>query len=627
MTKEERDAFAEAVSRLVAAHREEVAHLRGQAARLEASLAIARHAPDLVASDVNGRPRARKASDDHGGGTEDSTTLGPAPCNKVVEGEPDPGPGAEPVPSTVADSFKNAEPVPGAEAGGFKNAEPVPGAEAGGFKDAEPVLALHAEGAAPNPALQSSSETSRAGGGGTCRAGAEGGCVAPAQHATADCAEAILAEAAKYETSAARRMRMIRSPNWTVPGGQQNLLTWLVNHPLFDSLCAVMILFNSMLVGISAEQGTEAEQEETWIVVSGYFCSLFFLTELIFRMATQGRAYFNKENRRWNIFDMLLVLSSIMDFLLNDILSAGSSTGAVAKSSGSILKILKMFRIVRVFRVFRFFRELSLLALLIVDSLCSLLWALLLLIMVIYVFAVWFTLQATDYLQQHSRDSEPMASEVHRQFGSLWRTVYSLVQAMLGGVSWGVVSDALMAVDLFSAGLFFFYITFVVLAVLNIITGVFVDNAFETARMHREFLVQKEMELREKYIASLHRLFEQMDLDGSGSITLEEVHHSLEADARVHSYFQALGLDPEDLERLFTLLDEDMSGELELSEFLSGCLRLKGQARSIDVHALIMLLKKLDADSQERFQKLEASLDALPQRGEVGRTSAETMSF
>merc|ERR1711935_694285 len=53
------------------------------------------------------------------------------------------------------------------------------------------------------------------------------------------------------------------------------------------------------------------------------------------------------------------------------------------------------------------------------------------------------------------------------------------------------------------------------------------------------------------------------------------------------------GLDVDDADRLFTLLDENRDGELGLDEFLSGCLRLKGLARSIDVFGLIHQTRQL----------------------------------
>eukprot|EP00928_Gymnodinium_smaydae_P056390 TRINITY_DN39782_c0_g1_i1.p2 TRINITY_DN39782_c0_g1~~TRINITY_DN39782_c0_g1_i1.p2 ORF type:complete len:203 (+),score=45.23 TRINITY_DN39782_c0_g1_i1:1362-1970(+) len=163
---------------------------------------------------------------------------------------------------------------------------------------------------------------------------------------------------------------------------------------------------------------------------------------------------------------------------------------------------------------------------------------------------------------------------------------------MLGGVSWGVVSDALMEVDAVLPALFFFYLAFSILAVLNIITGVFVDNAVETANTQRDFLVEKEMEMKEKYVKEMRELFSKMDADGSGTVSIDEVQELFE-DERASSYFRALGLDTSDSTRLFGLMDEDGSGEVSVDEFLEGCLRLKGQARSIDVHALLLECKRI----------------------------------
>merc|ERR1719217_1046594 len=77
-----------------------------------------------------------------------------------------------------------------------------------------------------------------------------------------------------------------------------------------------------------------------------------------------------------------------------------------------------------------------------------------------------------------------------------------------------------------------------------------------------------------------------MDQDESGTISLDELDRYFE-DVRMKSYFQVLGIDPDDSERLFRLLDEDGSGEVGIDEFLDGCLRLKGDARSIDVHSIM----------------------------------------
>merc|ERR1712019_133160 len=147
---------------------------------------------------------------------------------------------------------------------------------------------------------------------------------------------------------------------------------------------------------------------------------------------------------------------------------------------------------------------------------------------------------------------------------------------MLNGISWYTIPIALGQIPgwtgPFLAGFFLIYLSFTMLAVMNIITGVFVDNAVETAKTQREFLVQKEMELKERYVAEMRGLFGEMDDDGSGFVTLAEIQEYFE-DPRVQSYFQALGLDTHDSERLFKLIDNDGSGDVSVDEFLDGCLR------------------------------------------------------
>jgi len=56
--------------------------------------------------------------------------------------------------------------------------------------------------------------------------------------------------------------------------------------------------------------------------------------------------------------------------------------------------------------------------------------------------------------------------------------------------------------------------------------------------------------------------------------------------AEVRAYFEHLGLDAGDAWDLFKILDQDESSYINLDEFTTGCLRLKGPAKVIDVEKL-----------------------------------------
>jgi len=260
---------------------------------------------------------------------------------------------------------------------------------------------------------------------------------------------------------------------------------------------------------------------------------------------------------------------------------------------GSVVKTVKVLRVIKIVRLFRFFRELAILTMMVVASVKSLGWSLFMLVIIIYVFAVFFTQSAAKWLEEVDAcngASVSATSDVEKYFGSILRTAYSLVQATLGGKSWGVFSDVFLSdmQDPLAAAVFFFYLVFTILIVLNIITGACVDTAVETARSNRRLLSEKELELKEEYAKELLSRFKNR----SGKLNYAQFRDYTQ-DPRVQGYLCALGLDASDIKRLFSLLDVDNSGDIDISEFLDGCLRLKGHARSMDVYTIMRDLKLL----------------------------------
>jgi hypothetical protein len=72
-------------------------------------------------------------------------------------------------------------------------------------------------------------------------------------------------------------------------------------------------------------------------------------------------------------------------------------------------------------------------------------------------------------------------------FGSLSRTMLSLFQCITSGLDWEIVAQPLWDdVSPVHAVLFSLYIAFAVLALLNVITGVFVESALLHAKADKD---------------------------------------------------------------------------------------------------------------------------------------------
>merc|ERR1719189_2080133 len=93
-------------------------------------------------------------------------------------------------------------------------------------------------------------------------------------------------------------------------------------------------------------------------------------------------------------------------------------------------------------------------------------------------------------------------------------------------------------------------------------------------------------------------LLQEIDSGCTGFISREELEEAFKSD-KIRFSFKALDIDIHDSNYLFDMLDDDGSGEVDMEEFVTGCQRLKGNAKSIDIHTLIFtinhLMKKWDA--------------------------------
>merc|ERR1740117_1111083 len=80
-------------------------------------------------------------------------------------------------------------------------------------------------------------------------------------------------------------------------------------------------------------------------------------------------------------------------------------------------------------------------------------------------------------------------------------------------------------------------------------------------------------------------VFNELDDDHDGSVNLTELETQLKI-PRIGAYFSSLGVEADQVHKLFYLLDADGSGNVDSDEFMYGCLRLKGEAKSLDMAIL-----------------------------------------
>lgn len=257
-----------------------------------------------------------------------------------------------------------------------------------------------------------------------------------------------------------------------------------------------------------------------------------------------------------------------------------------------------------------------------------------------FLFAVLFMQGVSQYIID-AGPSDTNVGDMQLFFGSLPMTLLSLFMCVAGGLSWWEIARLLLAVSPLYVLVFTFFILVIMLAALNIITGIFVNDAVEMATQDKDYVEQEERQRMGQLVGQLGKLFDKIDTDKTGSINLGEFEAAL-GDEAVNTTLDALGLDHTDALKIFTVLDLDGSNHLRIEEFVMGILRLKSKLSNVDMqnfmgenmamlaenNRMVKSLTKMQKRMGERMVDIECELlqlgmemeTAIPGMGEGGET-------
>mmetsp|Transcript_44057 Transcript_44057/g.82376 ORF Transcript_44057/g.82376 Transcript_44057/m.82376 type:complete len:620 (-) Transcript_44057:182-2041(-) len=372
----------------------------------------------------------------------------------------------------------------------------------------------------------------------------------------------------------------------------------LLANPAFDITIGTLIILNALSIGFESDwhvQNWSATEAPVIFTVIEKIFAVVFTGELCLRIFGKGFIgfYFGPE-WKWAIFDSIIVglqiIEEISELAVGPEAASNSNLGFMR-----VMRILRLLRIMRLVRLLQFVNELRTMVMSIVGSMKSLVWTLLLMLLMKYIIGVFLCQLIVD---TSAENPAIMTGDLIEYYGNLPRAVLSLYQAMTGGVDWNDLSKPLeTSIGPIMTIVFALYVAFAVLAMMNVVTGVFVESALGSAREERE----------KEVIGLVKKIFQVADHDQSGVLTWGEFSKTLEEPSNL-KYFNSLGINPREARGLFTLLDADESGSVSLQEFMQGCLRLRGQAKSIDMATLMYQNKRIVFWLQDRLERLEQSL-------------------
>ncbi|CAE8632688.1 unnamed protein product, partial [Polarella glacialis] len=308
----------------------------------------------------------------------------------------------------------------------------------------------------------------------------------------------------------------------------------IVSSTIFEQAIMLAILVNCILLGVQIEvmaQQNLFSPPSAYQVVDLLLLACFSI-ELFLKLVAYRCSFFYRYGWAWNLMDFSLVLSQSIEVAL-EAKSKEDDSSPSALSVLRALRLLRCARVLRVLRLTRFTEELRVLVACVIHSLKSFICSLGFLFMIIYMFAIYITQSVLSYRLEHDGEQDEQDRDLWKYYGSVGQSMMSLFQGLTGGVDWRDIVDPLMEKSSVTWGLVFvLWLAFVLLAVLNIITGSFVQKSIEHATSVKEA----------DRVLHARRLFRSLDIDGSGQITTDEISEHLESPA-VQEFFRSIDVD------------------------------------------------------------------------------------
>eukprot|EP00931_Biecheleriopsis_adriatica_P027924 TRINITY_DN16708_c0_g1_i2.p1 TRINITY_DN16708_c0_g1~~TRINITY_DN16708_c0_g1_i2.p1 ORF type:complete len:566 (-),score=75.26 TRINITY_DN16708_c0_g1_i2:161-1654(-) len=231
-------------------------------------------------------------------------------------------------------------------------------------------------------------------------------------------------------------------------------------------------------------------------------------------------------------------------------------------------RMLRLGRIVRVARLFRSIPELYKLVAGFVTTVKAIFWGFIVMILLLCMFAILTISVVQPYRDKESEDWCSLA------FSSVALTVLYFFQTLIAGDAWGVCATPYI---LAAPELFFVFsssLCLITLGFTNLMLSVIVDASTEAREKDAAIKAEERLEEQRQAMEEFRDMLKQVDEDGDGVITRDEIEIAYENNVGdLREKLASFGLDQTELNQLLGYVDMDSAGDVDYAEFMHSLIR------------------------------------------------------
>lgn len=315
------------------------------------------------------------------------------------------------------------------------------------------------------------------------------------------------------------------------------------------------------------------------------------------------------------VVDLFIILCGFAEWVLSETMTRFLDN----------FNLLRMFRVARIIRLLKLFRRFSYLKelrkLLTMATTCmrTLCWSFIFCFVVMTIWAMLLVdlVQPLILKLHEDRGIFGDCEQCLRAASSVMDANLLLFKTVIAGDGWGTIAVPVIEAYPATAVIFVGSLLTLVFGVLNLIVAVVADTFAEVRE--RDVLnlaeeMETDIEMDKKF---LQKIFDRVDEDGSGELTLSELIDGARKDPEFQSRLRVMDIDEADLQQLFQMIDTDGSGTVERNKFIQPLSRWVHESKTAPRFIKYNLMRSLHEQeqmkemNQYRFDQLNGHLQRI----------------
>jgi len=326
---------------------------------------------------------------------------------------------------------------------------------------------------------------------------------------------------------------------------------------------------------------------------------VWFGIELGLKVWVHGKYFYISDHWKMRFLDTFLILFHFWSVLGN----YGVLSSQANLSFMRAIRMLRLLRVVRALKAMHHFKQLHAILTAIQTSMLTLLWSMLMVAGILWMFSLLFVQRTTAYFMEMHETAEGLdpgtEQNLRDSFGGVYSAMLSLFMAVSGGDDWSKYFGALEPTGVSNQLMYLLFIAFMQFAVLNIVTGIFVETAMKQMEKDAEEAAMDFLKSRYQKEQDLMAMCQAADEDGNGCLCQDEFVKAIKQ-GRMTAFLDHLGFQHQDVLDFFDLLASTAPDKkVDIHIFVRGCMKLTGAATRYDVKAMMMEVKAIHAGLAE----------------------------